>query len=143
MRLWSIHPKYLDSVGLTACWREALLARKVLLGNTVGYKNHPQLIRFKQSANPILAIDAYLCSILDESIQRGYSYDISKICRVSIIEKIPVTKGQLHYEFNFLKQKLAKRNISIHNTLLDVEVILPNPIFEPVEGEVESWEVIK
>ena len=49
MRLWSLHPKYLDIKGLVACWREGLLARKVLLDQTKGYKNHPQLIRFNRS----------------------------------------------------------------------------------------------
>ena len=43
MRLWSIHPRYLDSMGLVALWREALLAQAVLRGETKGYKFHPQL----------------------------------------------------------------------------------------------------
>ena len=46
MRLWSVHPRYLDTAGLTACWREALLAQKVLTGATRGYRRHPQLERF-------------------------------------------------------------------------------------------------
>jgi hypothetical protein len=45
MRLWTLHPRYLDVKGLTAAWREALLAQKVLAGFTIGYMNHPQLIR--------------------------------------------------------------------------------------------------
>jgi len=28
MRLWSVHPRHLDRQGLTACWREALLAHR-------------------------------------------------------------------------------------------------------------------
>ena len=52
MRLWSLHPKYLDSKGLVALWREGLLARAVLKGETTGYKNHPQLDRFKNLPNP-------------------------------------------------------------------------------------------
>ncbi|HEU5178767.1 MAG TPA: pyrimidine dimer DNA glycosylase/endonuclease V, partial [Burkholderiales bacterium] len=32
MRLWSLHPKYLDARGLVALWREALLAQAVLRG---------------------------------------------------------------------------------------------------------------
>lgn len=55
MRLWSLHPKCLDTKGLLACWRESLLAKKVLEGNTKGYKNHPQLIRFKKLKNPCSA----------------------------------------------------------------------------------------
>ena len=37
MRLWTLHPKYLDPQGLVALWREALLARAVLQGKTRGY----------------------------------------------------------------------------------------------------------
>lgn len=36
MRIWSLHPKYLDSKGLIALWRESLLAQKVLMGKTSG-----------------------------------------------------------------------------------------------------------
>jgi len=50
MRIWSLHPKYLDRLGLLACWRETLLAQKVLRGKTKGYRNHPQLLR---SASPM------------------------------------------------------------------------------------------
>lgn len=46
MRIWSVHPSLLDAKGLVACWRETLLAQKVLQGLTKGYKNHPQLDRF-------------------------------------------------------------------------------------------------
>ena len=60
MRLWSIHFKYLDSKGLVALWREAFLAKKVLEGKTKGYKNHPQLERFRNSSNPISSINSYL-----------------------------------------------------------------------------------
>jgi len=46
MRLWSLHPKYLDPQGLVALWREGLLARAVLRGETRGCKAHPQLDAF-------------------------------------------------------------------------------------------------
>jgi hypothetical protein len=61
MRLWSLHPKYLDRAGLLAVWREGLLAQQVLMGNTKGYKNHPQLNRFKEQGDKVLLfISAYL-----------------------------------------------------------------------------------
>ncbi|WP_343214776.1 pyrimidine dimer DNA glycosylase/endonuclease V, partial [Dokdonella sp.] len=40
MRLWSLHPRYLDPQGLVALWREALLAKAVLRGETRGYTQH-------------------------------------------------------------------------------------------------------
>ena len=67
MRLWSLHPGYLDSQGLVALWREALLAQKVLAGKTRGYKNHPQLERFKAHPHPPQAIAAYLVSVWEEA----------------------------------------------------------------------------
>lgn len=79
MRLWSIHPQYLDPQGLVALWREALLARKVLSGLTKGYKHHPQLARFRSCDNPIGAIDWYLSFVLDEARRRNYNFDASKI----------------------------------------------------------------
>ena len=56
MRLWTLHPKYLDARGLVALWREGLLARAVLRGATRGYRHHPQLHRFLAHASPRLAI---------------------------------------------------------------------------------------
>ena len=41
MRIWSIHPKYLDTKGLVTLLRETLLAKNVLKDKTKMYKNHP------------------------------------------------------------------------------------------------------
>src|SRR5678815_1718275 len=79
MRLWSLHPKYLDAPGLVALWREALLARAVLRGETSGYKHHPQLDRFKTHAQPRSAINSYLAGVYAEALARGYSFDATKI----------------------------------------------------------------
>ena len=105
MRLWSIHPCYLDAKGFVALWREALLAQKVLLGNTKGYKNHPQLVRFKNIHNPTGAIASYLRCVIDEADKRGYNFDRSKIIKKSTSFKIPVTIGQVEYEFKHLLLK--------------------------------------
>ena len=79
MRLWSLHPRYLDSKGLTACWREGLLARKVLEGKTKGYRNHPQLERFRGQDDPVGMIDAYLLAVYEEAEKRGYKFSRGKI----------------------------------------------------------------
>ncbi len=72
MRIWSLHPKYLDTKGLLALWRETLLAKCVLEGKTKGYKNHPQLFRFKQMKQPLHAINHYLSEIYKEAALRNY-----------------------------------------------------------------------
>ena len=103
MRLWSLHPKYLDSKGLVALWREALLARAVLQGETEGYKNHPQLIRFKNHENPLAAINTYILNIYIESVKRFYNFNRNKIGSKFTELEINVTHKQIIYEFKHLK----------------------------------------
>ena len=83
MRLWSIHPRYLDRQGLVALWREGLLAQKVLAGKTNGYRFHPQLLRFRQSRDPLQSIGTYLHHVAEEASKRKYRFDRSKILKVS------------------------------------------------------------
>ena len=144
MRLWSIHPMYLDAKGLLALWREGLLAQKVLLGLTRGYVNHPQLIRFKNTSDPILYIGTYLYYVYLEGLARGYRFNVSKIKVYNTdIQPIPVTTGQLLYEFNHLLSKLAKRSHNDYMRLQSVVEIIPHPIFKPVPGDIEAWEKVK
>lgn len=142
MRIWSIHPKYLDAKGLVALWRETLLAQKVLKGETQGYKNHPQLIRFKQQKNPVAAIATYLAAVLDEANKRGYNFDKSKIDSRRIRSKISVTSGQLFYELKHFKKKLKVRDPATYKRTKFVKNPDPHPLFTIVEGSVEAWERI-
>lgn len=142
MRLWSIHPAYLDAKGLVALWREGLLAQKVLLGNTQGYKHHPQLIRFKNTNNPVGAIAGYLRCIADEANQRGYHFNKSKIVKKYSRHKLPVTNGQLAYEMKHLSQKLGKRDPGLLKQLKKVTRIKAHPLFTIITGPVEDWEII-
>lgn len=138
MRLWSIHPKYLDAVGLVALWRESLLAQKILREEIKGYRNHPQLKRFRRY--PLRAISNYLMGIWEESKRRGYHFDKRKIRTYKIRDKIPITRGQLRYEFHWLCDKLKSRRPHGYQELLSVKEIEPHPTFEVVEGEIEEWE---
>jgi len=109
MRLWSLHPAYLDAQGLVALWREGLLARKVLLRRTKGYRDHPQLERFKAQPDPVAAIDTYLLGVFKEAKRRGYHFDRNKLAGHAFRKKIGVTDGQLRYEMDHLRKKLKKR----------------------------------
>lgn len=143
MRLWSIHPKYLDAPGLVALWRESLLAKKVLEGKTKGYKNHPQLIRFRSLKNPRCAINSYLNEIWQEANRRGYRFDKRKIGKVGKVKKIAVTKGQLDYELNWLCSKLKSRDKNLCQNLSFVKTIAPHPLFRIIKGDIAHWEKIK
>ena len=86
MRIWSLHPKYLDTKALVALWRETLLAKKVLEGKTIGYKNHPQLFRFKKSVVALDAINYYLQFVWIEAENRSYNFNKDKFIEIVSIE---------------------------------------------------------
>lgn len=140
MRLWSLHPKYLDAQGLVALWREGLLARAVLRGQTRGYKHHPQLDRFMAHAQPRLAIDAYLAGVHAEAVARGYSFDHTKIGPVEVVEPIAVTTGQIDLEWQHLLAKLATRSPILFEQSRRLARIACHPLFRQGVGPVASWE---
>ena len=142
MRLWSLHPRYLDAKGLVALWREALLAQKVLHGNTKGYRNHPQLTRFKQQQDPRAAIASYLREVLREAERRGYHFDAGKIAPHAPAKIIPVTEGQLAYELAHLAAKLRVRDEAALARLQGERMVQVHPLFKKVRGGVEAWEIV-
>lgn len=144
MRLWSIDPTYLDAKGLVALWREGLLAKNVLEGKTKGYKNHPQLQRFKESSDPIYYINEYLHFVADEADKRGYSFNRSKLISSTNITsvKIKVTNGQIDYEFKHLLKKLKVRDLDQFSKIQKTKKIQIHPLFKKVRGDIEDWEVI-
>lgn len=141
MRLWSLHPSLLDSAGLVALWREGLLAQKVLLGQTKGYRFHPQLTRFRATKDPVVAISAYLWAVVDEAEGRGYNFDASKIAIEKRRISIPVTRGQLEFELAHLRRKLRIRDRSRLGLLRAAE-LRAHPILRVVDGDREPWEII-
>lgn len=142
MRIWSLHPKYLDTKGLVALWRETLLAKNVLEGNTKGYKNHPQLNRFKASRNPNDAINHYLSEIYEEATRRNFNFDKAKINWNFHTERMDVTTGQLAYEVSHLLNKLQLRDIRKFEELKTNLIFEPHPLFNLVDGDIEKWEIL-
>jgi hypothetical protein len=140
MRLWTIHPRYLDPQGLVALWREALLARAVLRGHTRGYRQHPQLERFRAHPTPRSAINAYLAAIHAEACARGYAFDRRKVGPVRPIRQLAVPSGQLSYEWVHLLGKLSQRNPALHRRWRQVSAPDCHPLFRVTQGPVASWE---
>jgi hypothetical protein len=143
MRLWTLHPKYLDARGLVALWREALLAQKVLQGATKGYKHHPQLLRFSETKNPPAALATYLKAVHEESVRRNYNFDASKIGAQRSPGKIKETHGQLLYEWSHLKRKLKKREPKRLREFAPVKIPEPHPLFKIISGKIREWEKVK
>jgi hypothetical protein len=139
MRLWTIHPRYLDAKGLVALWREGLLAQKVLQGRTRGYRHHPQLRRFQATRNPAAAVACYLRVVHEESVRRGYHFDRRKIGPGRFRERITETKGQLLYEWDHLKAKLAVRDATRYRACRSVPVPEHHRLCRLVAGGVQPW----
>ena len=132
---------YLDRQGLTACWREALLAQAVLNGATRGYTRHPQLLRFRSSADPLGSIGRYLQGVATEADTRGYRFERSRIIRVADDpEPLEVTDGQLSREWAHLMAKLAVRDPELRERWGQVVAPEPHPLFLVVAGPVAEWE---
>lgn len=150
MRLWSLHPRYLDRPGLTAAWREALLAQAVLAGRTRGYTAHPQLERFRGCADPLLAVGVFLSVLQQEATERGYRFDLTRVDRPprrgmptdEWVGSVPVAMGQVGYEWGHLMGKLRRRSPRdadrwASTPVREVEV---HPLFLVVPGPVATWE---
>jgi hypothetical protein len=140
MRLWSLHPTYLDARGLVALWREGLLAQAVLRGETKGYTRHPQLGRFRESGAPVTNIGSYLYAVYEEATSRSYRFDGRKVAHRRRIALIPVTEGQLAYEWSHLTAKLKVRDQAWLAGLRSVRRPDAHPLFRVVPGPVEPWE---
>ena len=142
MRLWSIHPRYLDTRGLLALWREGLLAQKALLGLTKGYRCHPQLDRFRAACDPGAAMGAYLAEVAREADRRGYRFDRSKIATGGPCSRISVRRGQVEYEWRHLLGKLEERAPQVYEKITTIRNPEVHPLFRVVPGGIEKWERI-
>ncbi|PTR13502.1 pyrimidine dimer DNA glycosylase /DNA-(apurinic or apyrimidinic site) lyase [Nitrosospira sp. Nsp2] len=140
MRLWTLHPRYLDARGLTAAWREALLAQKVLSGLTTGYAHHPQLIRFRRHPQPLMAVGVFLAGLAGEAERRGYHFDTAKILKMGSVRQIDETDGQLLLEWSHLNEKLRKRAPHLYQQFQDIRIPEPHPLFRVVPGGIRDWE---
>lgn len=149
MRLWTIHPSYLDRQGLLAAWREGLLAQKVLEGRTKGYRFHPQLERFRKAGDPLALMGRFLSGLADEAERRGYRFDRGKIHGLDreAPGPVPVAEGQIAYEFALLRAKLAARAPGklreIDRALGEEGEIRIGGSFCRGPGGVEEWERVK
>jgi len=140
MRLWTLHPKYLDPRGMVACWREALLAQAVLAGRTRGYRHHPQLQRFREQAKPLHAIAAFLAGIDREARNRGYRFNANKISHRTWTGRMTETDGQLLFEWTHLLNKLRTRAPLLHQQFQTIATPEPHPLFRIIPGDIRDWE---
>ena len=140
MRLWTLHPRYLDAQGLVAAWREALLAQKVLAGQTRGYTRHPQLARFQSHPQRMNVIARYLAALAEEAECREYNFDRTRILPAEFSGQLEETRGQLLFEWEHLKTKLRRRAPALYRRIRSLTDPDPHPLFKIVPGKVRDWE---
>lgn len=140
MRLWTLHPRYLDPAGLVALWREALLAKAVLRGRTTGYRRHPQLERFRAAGHPVAAINAYLRAIHVEALRRGYRFDARKLQGPHRSAPLVGSSGQVAFEWSHLLRKLERRAPEQYHSLRAITRPRAHPLFRIRRGPVADWE---
>jgi|SRR5688572_647899 len=110
-------------------------------GKTKGYNHHPQLDRFKLHATPTLAVNVYLLGIHREAEKRGFVFDSGKIGRVEDeVDQIPVSTGQVEYEWDHLMAKLAARSPAAYEKLYSLRSPECHPMFYLCSGGIEDWE---
>jgi len=120
------------------------LAQKVLLGQTKGYKNHSQLIRFKNTSNPVACISNFLQEIIFEAQKRGYNFADDKIAYPKQnLPQIEETQGQLEYEWGFFLSKIKIRDEQRYNKLVELKTVEAHPLFIIKKGDIRNWEKVK
>ena len=139
MRLWTLHPRYLDPKGLVALWREALLAQAVLADATRGYRHHPQLARFRAARRPLAAIGAYLEGVHREARARGYAFDAARIIERGARARLAASVGQMRLERRHLARKLEARHPAALARLRRAP-LTAHPMFRIGPGGVAEWE---
>src|SRR5262245_45853379 len=140
MRLWTLHPSHLDVKGLVALWREALLAKAIVLGRTRGYRHHPQLERFLGASDPVAMVNSYLAGILEEARRRGYRFDARKARGRRLSRRLRETRGQVDYEWTHLLRKLRARDPAAWRRAARLGEPSPHPMFVVVPGQIRGWE---
>lgn len=150
MRIWSFHPKYLDKQGLSRAINEGIAGNKALRKTGEGYppswEKHSQLERFKTTAIPGIYSQLYLDRLfmikynswMLETNQEPFFDDIE-----NPYPKLKVTIGQLKYEWQRYLKKISKRSPKLYEELKSIELPEPHPLFNIIDGDVESWEKVK
>lgn len=130
MRMWSFHPKYLDTKGFVAEWRESLLARKVLEGKTKGWTKHPQLNRFRQAKDPISFINNYLKVVYQDSKRRNFNFDESKLVDATTVETVKIEKSDYDEEWKVYLNKIKIRAPTLYKKYKNIKKPMLHPCFK-------------
>jgi len=88
-------------------------------------------------------VNAYLRVIYAEAEARGYAFDRRKLAPVRKPSVIPVTKGQLEFEWAHLLRKLRRRSPEGYRRIRTIEKVESHPLFRVEAGSMADWERVK
>lgn len=148
MRLWSIHPKYLDNRSLMVFWNDAILAKSSILGKIDFHSPHFQ--RFKYIDNKEHVLNVYMKEIFLEGSKRNLNFDKNQIEDIFLLplltsDLIDLTYGQLKFEFELLVDKFKSTNNNealefLMNSYIKDDQI-ESLVFHLTDGPMESWDI--
>jgi hypothetical protein len=162
MRLWSLHPSLLDSFGLAQLWLDCLKAQKLL--EEIPFRTDiPELLRFSRYTASLDVLAWYIEGVWNEAKRRNLNFcfnrnyihlpvNINNINEKKGVEikppksiQIPVTDGQLWFEYRKLLSQLEHRDPVMYNILLsfdDMNGLPPvHPLFKDIQGNIETWDI--
>lgn len=133
MRIWKVHPKYLDQKGLSGQWFEAIIAKNSLISKDGYWYNNPQMDIFKNSEDPIDAVNSYLEEVWVEGIRRGYKFKSEYFDDYCPLVTIPITHEDLYSDMNLLGDRVHKRDIDWYNDIWMTGMrVVPHPLFKVI-----------
>ncbi|HEX7370291.1 MAG TPA: hypothetical protein VF284_08450 [Rhodanobacteraceae bacterium] len=99
-----------------------------------------RLDRFRAQRDPEAAIAAYLAHVHAEAVARDYNFAAEKVGARRQRILIPVTRGQLDYEWQHLHAKLGVRDPDRLTVIRHIRRPQCHPSFQVIAGGVEAWE---
>jgi hypothetical protein len=107
MKLWHIHPSYLDKELIDQLWEDGLKMQDAIINYT--YDNgHKEVLDHE---NPTAFIGMYLTGVVRAAhANHDYDHDFSKIMDIQPTLPLPVSKALLYEEWCELQEELQERN---------------------------------
>ena len=141
MRLWSLHPRYLDPKGLVALWREALARPGRAPGAIPGdIATIPSCSDSARSPLRVAASPSTFGPCTRNRSSEATASTGARLCTGGTVARVDVTRGQLDFEWRHLLAKLEKRNPPVLEALQNTGDPAPHPLFRVVPGAIEEWE---
>ena len=145
MRVWTIHPRYLDRKELRLSWSSGLKALKVLSQPKIYNRFQSGLSVFRTQSEPLFALTSYLLEIAKEGKRRGMDMDVSNLPKLpkDFRLKIPVSVQRVRSDRQLLIKHLARIGKKHVEKFESMRASLTHPLFFlHTDDKPGAWELI-